>query len=480
MTSTIVNETELIQGSAVKEVLRAEQLRCISPFRESRQDSYKTMEEENTSQELESEQPKKSLLETIEKNECRELPPQQKVRFKSSRAPGSPTPEIDKTVNTPKLEIPRPVSDRSLDQLRVSGDRTLDLPKPSIRAVAGDGAILETRNKRQSVFERLARTETVAFIHQKFQHVARPKRSTSAPPSIHRTSFGKLTKNRDMNISNHSSPKPRSSSQLPKKDFMNISSHSSPKPRTSTHRLTRKQSIPSIHRKYRRPSLNKILSERAGVEGVDKISELFKRSNSYQVSENNWAPRRKNSFERSKTKTVKSSVGDSFYSRRRSKDEATDVFVGSVEVPLYIEFSNRTKIICSNKYAPELGFDDVDPQQLGIKRSLTEYEAGSLTAKNLASEIMNALLWRDLPKGLKWNINYPLERELAMPIGELGYSFFIEATEEKECEGDNAIIEKNHTASATGNVSFLPDRWEIHIENYSCVHDADRNRTDEV
>jgi len=465
MAETAENETGQIQGSVDEEETAVEpELTCISPFVESRQDSNKGTEEEN-----EDPEENNSLLDTIDKIECHELPPPHRVRFKTRR-----------DVDLSKTEV-----ERMTDIPKSSSDRTLGIPKPFIRGVGGgDGENVETKNKRQSVFERLARTETVAFIHQKFHQVKRSQhRSVSAPPPIDRAaSFSKLPKPKDrMNISNHSSPKPRSSMQIRSRDKMNISNHSSPTPR-----LLRRQSTNSSHKKYRRPSLTKILSERTGSDEADKFSEFFQRNNHYVStpptlmerwkSDNNLGRRRKNSHERLRMKTGKNSVGDSLYSRLRTRDEMPDMSA-SVEVPLYIEFSNRTKIICSNQYTPERGYEDLDSQKLGINRALTEYEAGSLAAKNLASKIMHALLCRDLPKGLKWKINFPLERELAMPIGELGYSFFIEAIENKDVDDakEEGVNEKIHTASATGNVSFLPDRWEIHIENYSCVHDANEN-----
>jgi len=406
--------------------------RIVSPITEVRQCSSLRMDEEI-----------KMSLNTIGNHEHREMPPSPKVSFRTNR--DSPTPEI-----------------RSRESDNGGG---INGPILSSKPKAKRG----NKTARPSVFERLSRTETVAFIHQKFYPVEeRENRSTSAPPLMQR---------RDVKNSAFTgrAPSTKDSSPTPTR-------YSCTKQRQPVQRMVRRLSV-SRRPLVGRGETKKNISTRAVLDGhvienTRNNGRKLRRPLPISRFNSDFEAYNKKTREQTWSKGGKSSLGDSFYSRRRSRDDDT---FNSYEMhdngpPLYIEFSNRSKIICSNKYAPELGSENIDPQKLGIHRSLTAYEAGSLHSKKLSSEIMHSLLWRDLPKGLKWNINFPLERELAMPIGEVGYSFFIEATEikdETESKDSNSEDDKIHTASATGNVSFLPDLWEIHVENYSCVHNVD-------
>jgi len=400
----------------------------------------------------------KMSLNIIDNGEGGATPSPVKVTFRTNR--DSPTPEMVCSLNSRKQANPE------LDNHGGIMDSTL-FGKSNLRK--------GTKTVRPTVFERLARTETVAFRHQKFKPLVRSRsnRSTSAPPLLQRgivrkistkTGPGKIRSTKDTSptptrYSLTKPTKPRPSQRIPRRK----SSFSLPKLKNGPRPLLSSSGV------------KKNILTRAIIHG-DLRREDNVRNKGRKVQRPLRVNKFKSNLEAFHTTSQKSTLGDSFYSRRRSvDDESIDSYdMHDNGPPLYIEFSNRTKIICSNKYAPELGFEDIDPQLLGIRRSLTEYEAGSLSAKKLASEIMHALLWRDLPSRLKWNVNFPLERELAMPIGELGYSFFIEATEMKD-DSDTSDDEDEpfHTASATGNVSFLPDRWEVHIENYSCVHNVD-------
>ena len=165
---------------------------------------------------------------------------------------------------------------------------------------------------------------------------------------------------------------------------------------------------------------------------------------------------------------------------RKARDFLDDAFDEASEgLPLEIEFSSGVKITCSNKFMPEDGFEELDSFELGLNGYIVEYEEGGISVKDFATEIMKALLWRDLPTYLKWEVSRPLERELAMPIGEIGYSYMIEASGKKIIDDEDDLLseeeeeeEELHIASVTGNITFLPD-GEIQVENYSCIHDAD-------
>ena len=198
---------------------------------------------------------------------------------------------------------------------------------------------------------------------------------------------------------------------------------------------------------------------------------------------------RSNSLGRRRSLRKKPHLNSRYTSNRRTiknqriihvNDTLGEAFdVQSAGPPLEIEFSSKMKILCSHKSTPESGFEELDSFDLGLNSYLSEYAAGFITAKQFGSEIMCALLWRDLPSSnMKWNIRQTLERELAMPLGEIGYSIIYDASgrcindeDDEDAELINESKDDPFTASVTGNVVFTPDN-EIHVENYVCIHDV--------
>lgn len=158
---------------------------------------------------------------------------------------------------------------------------------------------------------------------------------------------------------------------------------------------------------------------------------------------------------------------------RRKKNEDNDdetVSVGN-EPPLFIEFSRRMKILSCNTHKPEEGDIEIDSEELGITSTLLKYELCTVSTRDFAAEIMRALFLRDLSSGDDWNIGQPLERELSLPIGEKGYSFFIEASNKSEHRGGIRNSKNISSVSATSKIIFIHDELEILVENYSFVED---------
>ena len=347
---------------------------------------------------------------------------------------------------------------------------------------------------RPSVFERLSNTETVASLHQKFHPQLssitksrtaerRMKRSTSAPPSLR---------------AKNSRPKSSPNQVKKKKGIVPPTTENKKTPyltqkfaqlASSFERLSEKHTALSKSRRRERNdpnnnNNNNVNNDHKNSNSRSKRSNSLGRRHSFGRRQNNYGQ-----FNTPSRQVQRSQMRNPSKINNRQKDrnkQANDALADAFEdeslgPPLEIEFSSRMKILCSNKFMPEEGFTELDVFELGLNPFLSEYEAGSTSAKHFASEIMHALLWRDLPSEVKWDVQRPLERELAMPIGEIGYSFMIEATgksiyqdsdmsdEEGEGKDDEDLL--MYTASAAGHVTFLPD-WEIQVENYSCVHDV--------
>lgn len=281
------------------------------------------------------------------------------------------------------------------------------------------------------------------------------KRSTSAPPSL-RTKISRPKSNE----------KNRNSKQSKEKPLTNTPSLIENNVQSSSFGLFERlsENHTALSKSRRRPrdtsnnNSNKIKTKRSNSIGRRNLRGVLRFSDRW--------------------KSTPKDIGRSRVTKNRSNrasetlGEAFDL--ESTGPPLEIEFSSRMKITCCSKFVPEEGFTDLDIFELGLDSLLSEYEAGMISAKDFASEIMTTLSWRDLPSNIKWDIKCPLVRELAMPIGESGYSFMIEANG-KAINCDEILNEGEeeglYTASATGNVTFLPD-GEIQVENYSCVHDV--------
>ena len=133
--------------------------------------------------------------------------------------------------------------------------------------------------------------------------------------------------------------------------------------------------------------------------------------------------------------------------------------------PFIIEFQNIMSILVKNRYDKNGEFLQIDSNETGLNEFLVMYRENTISAKELAQEIMLSLFRQNLPKDVSWEIADILSREIVLPVGEKGYSIFIEAREVSE----NETV---RTSSVTGRVLFVFDRNEIHIENYSFISSA--------
>lgn len=315
-----------------------------------------------------------------------------------------------------------------------------------------------------SVFERLAKTETVASIQAKFlprKNRGRRSRSSSEPPPKNRERS--RTKSDD-----------NAKSQSKQKNTINSIS-----PRKSSNKNY--GAMPKASRVLKQSS------DDAEVSLKDVGDLAVKKSKLKTVLSKPISIRRGKSYPvKGANKPVTIRKGRPYKAASSNNIQTKSSFeTGEEGPPLSIEFSKMMRLICSNKYTPELGFVELDLKPLGLVSAFNDYATGSITSKNLAAGIINALFLRDLPEGISWIVHEPLERELVMPIGEEGYSFFVDATASKFDDDysakDNTEGAKynRYTASATGSVTFVPVRSEIHVENYSCVntvYDDDNDR----
>ena len=364
----------------------------------------------------------------------------------------------------------------------------------------------KTSYSRPTVFERLSNYETVASIHRKLESRQIRKRSTSAPPSLRRAFSAPLSLNG--NGQQHAKP------ILPKKD-----SNSRRDRHRHRNRNGNKKEDKDGHRLYKPTPTSQLSFQRLAVRHT-KLSKIRQRRPRAASTSEKEPP--KNSFQRGRVRRVSrvrstsrgrfqnidlQNVNDvnaqnvnvnanvnanvnvnairatnsnfevdeqehnEYLEQKRFDDELSSV--AAMSVPFEIEFTSRMQLYTVNTHKPEDGYNELDPTELQLNSSLAEYEAGGLSVKELASEIVSTLLLRDLHYDVDWSMQAPLYRDLALPLGEVGFSFFIEAAEEVDgSNGNESGV--NASASATGNIVFIHDLAEIHIENYSFVSDEIR------
>ena len=319
-------------------------------------------------------------------------------------------------------------------------------------------SILLSKNKgrdasstRQSVFERLSRTDTVASIHRKLvsRELVR-KRSSSAPPLRQRpTSASMLTLTRSPS---NRPPKVKSDFRLKKNANAEANIQTKISSKISFERLAGKHTKLSMIRQQR------------------------SRKNEFQQS----GVRRLRCTSRDRPAVLERWKSAPFLQLNEDPYEIIADRTGTESVisagpPLEIDFTSRMEVFTTNTRRPEDGFDKVDCSGfgLGLNGCLAEYEVGGLSAKEVASEIASTMFMRDLPDNKDWSIKEPLHRELALPLGEKGFSFLIESQgEEGEDENDEDTDDgetPKSSASATGNVIFIYDLYEIHVEDYSFI-----------
>ena len=327
--------------------------------------------------------------------------------------------------------------------------------EPSISSPPSRRSILLSKNKgrdassRPSVFERLSQMETVASIQRKM--VSREllrKRASSAPPL-------RPTSDPTLRSLNNRPPKVKTEIKLKKKN-------------SDLEKNIQKQTPNKF-------SPDKLSFERLAVRHT-KLSMMRQQTSRKNVAQRSGVFRVRSTSRGRPVALERWKSAPTVEHQTISKEDEESVYAQSVisaGPPLEIGFTSRMEIFTTDTLKPEDGFDQVDCSELGLNGSLAEYEVGGLQVKELASEIVNTMFVRDLPDNVDWSIKEPLHRELALPLGEKGFSFFIEANEEKE-EGDNVGESDDgespySAASATGNIVFIHDLYEIHVENYSFV-----------
>ena len=125
----------------------------------------------------------------------------------------------------------------------------------------------------------------------------------------------------------------------------------------------------------------------------------------------------------------------------------------------------RCKLLLSDKYHPEYGFDELDPVELNVAESLHAFEEGRKSKEDLCVDLIEALFNRDFENGEHWDIDPGTARELEEDEGgggELDGRAFVVKQQARLDWNDLYSV-----AAAKGTIVVWPEKDEIRVENYS-------------
>lgn len=125
----------------------------------------------------------------------------------------------------------------------------------------------------------------------------------------------------------------------------------------------------------------------------------------------------------------------------------------------------RYKILCSDKYQPENGLQELDPVALNLVDSLITFESNGFTMERISVLIIEALFQRDFKDRDHWDVDPGTARELEEDEGgggDLeGRAFVVKQQARWDSEKSYSV------AAAKGTVTIWPETDEIRMENYS-------------
>lgn len=127
----------------------------------------------------------------------------------------------------------------------------------------------------------------------------------------------------------------------------------------------------------------------------------------------------------------------------------------------------KVKLLCSDKYHPEKGMQELDAGELDLVDQLVSYESNGFSNEDISVLIIEALFRRDFQdgEGGEWEIDPGTARELED-----------DENDGRDLDGRGFVVkqqarwdsEKNYSvAAAKGIVTIWPDLDEIRMENYS-------------
>eukprot|EP00555_Chaetoceros_dichaeta_P000287 CAMPEP_0198276678 /NCGR_PEP_ID=MMETSP1447-20131203/65440_1 /TAXON_ID=420782 /ORGANISM="Chaetoceros dichaeta, Strain CCMP1751" /LENGTH=732 /DNA_ID=CAMNT_0043971639 /DNA_START=144 /DNA_END=2342 /DNA_ORIENTATION=- len=128
---------------------------------------------------------------------------------------------------------------------------------------------------------------------------------------------------------------------------------------------------------------------------------------------------------------------------------------------------SKFKLLCSDKYHPERGMQELDAGELDLVDQLVSFESNGFSNEDIAVLIIEALFRRDFKDsdGDQWDIDPGTARELED-----------DESEGRDLDGRGFVVkqqarwdsDKNYSvAAAKGIVTIWPDLDEIRMENYS-------------
>jgi len=125
----------------------------------------------------------------------------------------------------------------------------------------------------------------------------------------------------------------------------------------------------------------------------------------------------------------------------------------------------KYKIIKSEKYHPEYGFEEVRPDEIFLTETLLAFEDGEISNQEMAVLLIEALFEKNFENGDHWEVDAGTARDLEEDEGGGG-----------DLEGRAFVVKRQarldwndlySVAAAKGSIIVCPDENEIRVENYS-------------
>lgn len=140
--------------------------------------------------------------------------------------------------------------------------------------------------------------------------------------------------------------------------------------------------------------------------------------------------------------------------------------IEQVNSSMQAEESNAPWVILkSEKYHPEYGFEEIDPDHLYLRETLEAFQDGEISNEEIAILLIEAMFDRDFDNGDHWEIDSGTARELEEDEGgggDLEDRAFVVKRQARLDWNDLYSV-----AASKGTIIIDPEKKELRIENYS-------------
>ena len=304
--------------------------------------------------------------------------------------------------------------------------------------------------KKESVFDRLASTETISSAKLKEKKRKPPTPNTSRA-AVHNhgdvSIFERLSRQQTASSLAHHYDSDASSHEVSISSRKSTSRRPSGSSNSIFERLSRHQTSSSRGKQVASPTNN---TKFVGSSPPSKISRG-----------NNRPPLPKPQSQRSppKINKMKKEKKPSKPHDKNTNDLSKDDPKKGITLPSLPNNQKYPKLLCSDKYNPERGYTELSPISLSLGQDLCSYMTKEIGPQQMAQKIIQALFQRDF--GVKKDTRWDVDPAHAVPKDDDNIVF--EAEQQATWDWKDIYS----VASSKGKIRFLDNDNIIRIEGYS-------------